>query len=129
FAGVVYNYDQEGVHRAASGWEQCISIPLLQPGMAELLQHWDELLEQFSLEEAWLPHRYEEQQHNCYTFALAFINRVRQGQGQEPLSKAQFTESFLLPRTREASRYLTLHQELAHRDVYVVLLPEEEQDS
>lgn len=57
FAGVVYNYDQDGVHRAGSGWEQCISIPLVQPDMWELLQHWDELLQEFSLEEAWLPHR------------------------------------------------------------------------
>ncbi|XP_041882647.1 MKRN2 opposite strand protein isoform X2 [Corvus kubaryi] len=54
--GVVYNYDQEGVHRAGSGWEQCISIPLVQPDMSELLQQWDDLLEEFSLEEAWLPH-------------------------------------------------------------------------
>lgn len=73
--------------------------------------------------------RYEEQQHNCFTFALAFVNRVRQGRGREPLSKAQFTESFLLPHTREASRYLTLHQQLAHRDVYIVPLAEQEQDS
>ncbi|XP_072790970.1 MKRN2 opposite strand protein isoform X2 [Taeniopygia guttata] len=58
--GLVYNYDQEGVHRAASGWEQCISIPLVQPDMWELLQHWDNLLEEFSLEEAWLPHRVKE---------------------------------------------------------------------
>ncbi|NWV91691.1 MKROS protein, partial [Machaerirhynchus nigripectus] len=125
--GVVYNYDQEGVHRAASGWEQCIYIPLVQPDMPELLQQWDDLLEEFSLEEAWLPHRYEEQQHNCYTFALAFINRLRRGRGREPLSKAQFTERFLIPRTREASRYLTLHQELAHSDFYIVPLPQQEQ--
>ncbi|NXT15039.1 MKROS protein, partial [Prunella fulvescens] len=129
FAGVVYNYDQDGVHRDGSGWEQCISIPLLQPDMWELLQHWDKLLEEFSLEEAWLPHRYEEQQHNCYTFALAFVNRVRQARGGAALSKAEFTERFLLPHTREASRYLSLQQQLAHTDVYIVLLAEQQQDS
>ncbi|XP_071296171.1 MKRN2 opposite strand protein isoform X2 [Agelaius tricolor] len=57
--GVVYNYDQEGVHRDGRGWEQCISIPLVQPDMWELLQHWDSLLEEFSLEQAWLPHSEE----------------------------------------------------------------------
>ncbi|XP_005052906.1 PREDICTED: MKRN2 opposite strand protein [Ficedula albicollis] len=127
--GMVYHYDQEGVHRSASGWEQCICIPLVQPDMWELLQLWDNLLEEFSWEEAWLPHRYDEQQHNCFTFALAFVNRVRHGRGREPLSKAHFTESFLLPHTREASRYLTLHQQLAHTDVYIVPLAEQEQDS
>ncbi|NXD27975.1 MKROS protein, partial [Spelaeornis formosus] len=126
--GVVYNYDQEGVHRAASGWEECISIPLVQPDMWELLQQWDELLEEFSLEEAWLPHRYHEQQHNCFTFALAFVNRLRQRRGKQPLSKGHFTERFLLPHTRQASRYLTLHQQLAHSDVYVVPLAEQERE-
>ncbi|NWS04303.1 MKROS protein, partial [Motacilla alba] len=126
--GVVYNYDQEGVHRDARGWEQCISIPLVQPDMWELLQQWDNLLEEFSVEEAWLPHRYEEQQHNCYTFALAFINRVRQARGGAALSKAEFTERFLLARTREASRYLRLQQQLAHSDVYIVPLAEQEQE-
>ncbi|XP_030920626.1 MKRN2 opposite strand protein [Geospiza fortis] len=125
--GVVYNYDQEGVHRDGRGWEQCISIPLVQPDMWELLQHWDNLLEEFSLEEAWLPHRYEEQQHNCYTFALMFINRVRQGRGGAALSKAEFTERFLLARSREAARYLRLQQQLAHSDVYIVPLAEQEQ--
>ncbi|XP_066414102.1 MKRN2 opposite strand protein [Molothrus aeneus] len=126
--GVVYNYDQEGVHRDGRGWEQCISIPLVQPDMWELLQHWDSLLEEFSLEQAWLPHRYEEQQHNCFTFALAFINRVRQGRGGPALSKAEFTERFLLARSRDAARYLRLQQQLAHSDVYVVPLAEHEQE-
>ncbi|XP_077642175.1 MKRN2 opposite strand protein [Lonchura striata] len=127
--GLVYNYDQEGVHRAASGWEQCISIPLVQPDMWELLQHWDSLLEEFSLEEAWLPHRYEEQQHNCYTFALAFVNRVRQARGRAALSKGEFTQRFLLPHTSEASRYLALQQQLQHSDVYVVPLAEQQHHS
>ncbi|NXI22879.1 MKROS protein, partial [Sterrhoptilus dennistouni] len=128
FAGVVYHYDQEGVHRAASGWEQSISIPLVQPDMWELLQHWDNLLEEFSLEEAWLPHRYEEQQHNCFTFALTLVNRVRCGRGWQPLSKAEFTERFLLPHTTAAARYLRLHRHLAHSDVLIVPLQEQQQE-
>ncbi|NXO21989.1 MKROS protein, partial [Cisticola juncidis] len=127
FAGVVYHYDQQGVHRAGSGWEQSICIPLVQPDMWELLQHWDQLLEEFSLGEAWLPHRYEEQQHNCFTFALSFVNAVRRGRGRPPLSQARFTEAFLLPHTRQAARYLHLHQQLAHRDCYIVPLEGQEQ--
>ncbi|NXY87509.1 MKROS protein, partial [Alcedo cyanopectus] len=56
--GVVYNYSAEGVVREAAGWEQCISVPLVQPDVHGLLQHWDELLEEFSMGETWLPHRY-----------------------------------------------------------------------
>lgn len=57
FSGVVYNYDEEGIHRDETGREQCISVPLVQPDMFELLQQWDKLLEEFSVGEAWLPHR------------------------------------------------------------------------
>ncbi|NXF84050.1 MKROS protein, partial [Sclerurus mexicanus] len=125
--GVVYNYDREGVHRARSGWEQCLCIPLLQPHLWELQQRWDHLLEEFSQGEAWLPHRYDEQEHNCYTYALAFINHILSTQGKRPLSKGEFTERFVMPQSRRASRYLTLHQQLAHSDFYIVPLPEEEQ--
>lgn len=72
--------------------------------------------------------RYEEQQHNCFTFALALVNRVRCGRGRQPLSKAEFTERFLLPHTTAAARYLRLHRHLAHSDVLIVPLQEQQQD-
>nr|XP_009939254.1 PREDICTED: MKRN2 opposite strand protein [Opisthocomus hoazin] len=125
-AGVVYNYDEEGVHRAETGWEQCISIPLVQPDMFGLLQQWDKLLEEFSAGEDWLPHRYDEHDHNCYTYALAFVNSVLTAQGKQQMSKSEFTERFVIPRTKQASRYLTLHQELTAKDFYIVPLPDGE---
>ncbi|XP_075288758.1 MKRN2 opposite strand protein [Opisthocomus hoazin] len=124
--GVVYNYDEEGVHRAETGWEQCISIPLVQPDMFGLLQQWDKLLEEFSAGEDWLPHRYDEHDHNCYTYALAFVNSVLTAQGKQQMSKSEFTERFVIPRTKQASRYLTLHQELTAKDFYIVPLPDGE---
>ncbi|KAM6325432.1 MKRN2 opposite strand protein isoform 1-T1 [Podargus strigoides] len=160
--GVVYNYDEEGIHRADTGWEQCISVPLVQPDMFGLLQQWDALLEEFSVGEAWLPHRtvynssreqlrdtgfacqdkdmlpknemltgrhrwYEEQDHNCYTYALAFINSVLTAQGKREMSKSEFTEKFVIPHTKKASKYITLHQELTANDLYIVPLPDPEQ--
>ncbi|XP_009320288.1 PREDICTED: MKRN2 opposite strand protein [Pygoscelis adeliae] len=124
--GVVYNYNEEGIHRAETGWEQCISIPLVQPDMFGLLQQWDALLEEFSVGEAWLPHRYEEHDHNCYTYALAFINSVLTAQGKRQMSKSEFTEKFVIPQTKKASKYITLHQELTANDFYIVPLPDQE---
>ncbi|NXW93541.1 MKROS protein, partial [Alopecoenas beccarii] len=126
--GVVYNYDAEGVHRAGTGWEQCISIPLVQPHMFGLLQQWDQLLEEFSTGEAWLPHRYDEHEHNCYTYALAFINSILTAQGKREMSKSEFTEKFVIPQTKRAARYITLHQELTANDFYIVPLPQQEQE-
>ncbi|XP_010582734.1 PREDICTED: MKRN2 opposite strand protein [Haliaeetus leucocephalus] len=124
--GVVYNYNEEGIHRAETGWEQCISIPLVQPDMFGLLQQWDKLLEEFSVGEAWLPHRYDEHDHNCYTYALAFINSVLTAQGKRQMSKSEFTEKFVIPQTKKASKYITLHQELTANDFYIVPLPDQE---
>ncbi|NXP75712.1 MKROS protein, partial [Ramphastos sulfuratus] len=126
--GVVYSYNQEGIQRAETGWEQCISIPLVQPDLFGLLQQWDKLLEEFSLGEAWLPHRYEEDDHNCYTYALAFVNSILTAQGKQQLSKGEFTEMFVIPQTKRASKYLTLHQELTAKDFYIVPLPDSQKE-
>ncbi|KAM4654078.1 MKRN2 opposite strand protein [Amazona ochrocephala] len=124
--GVVYNYDEEGIHRDETGWEQCISIPLVQPDMFELLEQWDKLLEEFSVREAWLRHRYDAKAHNCYTYALAFINSILTTLGKQQMSKSEFTEKFVIPHTKRASKYLTLHQELTAKEFYIVPLPEQE---
>ncbi|XP_061328953.1 MKRN2 opposite strand protein [Pezoporus flaviventris] len=124
--GVVYNYDEEGIHRDEAGWEECISIPLVQPDMFELLEQWDKLLEEFSVREAWLPHRYDEKAYNCYTYALAFINSILTTLGKQQMSKSEFTERFVIPHTKRASRYITLHQELTAKEFYIVPLPEQE---
>ena len=69
-AGVVYNYTMHGVQRDEAGWEQSVSIPLLQPGMFGLIDQWDKYLEDFSTTGAWLPHRYEAARTTC---SLALI--------------------------------------------------------
>ncbi|XP_061864473.1 MKRN2 opposite strand protein [Colius striatus] len=125
--GVVYNYDQEGIHRDAAGWDECISVPLVQPDMFALLQQWDELLEDFSVGEAWLPHRYDEHEHNCYTYALGFINSVLTAQGKQQMTKSEFTEKFVIPQTKRASKYITLHRELTANEFYIVPLPAQEE--
>ncbi|XP_012640741.1 MKRN2 opposite strand protein [Microcebus murinus] len=117
--GVVYNYNVYGVQRDETGWEQSISVPLLQPNMYGLMDQWDKYLEDFSTSGAWLPHRYEEDRHNCYTYALTFINCVLAAEGKEHLDKSEFTEKHVVPRTRLASKYITLHRAIEERGFYV----------
>ncbi|XP_054992922.1 MKRN2 opposite strand protein [Sorex araneus] len=108
--GTVYSYSALGVQRDGEGWEQSVSVPLLPPHAWALLDQWDKYLEDFCASATWLPHRYEEDLHNCYTFALAFINAVLGAEGAGPLGKHEFTERFVLPRTRTASKYITLYR-------------------
>ncbi|KAL7986051.1 hypothetical protein Chor_011217 [Crotalus horridus] len=118
--GLVYNYNETGITIAEYGWEQCVSIPLVQPDMYGLLNQWDTYLEQFSTTDIWLPHRYEECFHNCYTYALTFINCVLSAQKQQQMNKNEFTEKFVIPRTRKASKYITIYKEICKNGFYVV---------
>lgn len=53
--GIVYNYTQDGVRRDQTGWERCVSIPLVGPDMFHLLAQWDQYLEHFSEGSLWDP--------------------------------------------------------------------------
>ncbi|XP_016065401.1 PREDICTED: MKRN2 opposite strand protein isoform X2 [Miniopterus natalensis] len=124
--GVVYNYTMHGVQRDEAGWEQSISIPLLQPGMFGLMDQWDKYQEDFSTTGAWLPHRYEEDSHNCYSYTLTFINCILTTEGKEQLDKNEFTEKFVVPRTRKASKYITLYRAIEERGFYAIDHPDQE---
>ena len=54
-AGIVYNYTEDGVRRDQTGWERCVSIPLVRPDMFHLLAQWDQYLESFSEGSHWDP--------------------------------------------------------------------------
>ncbi|XP_074860977.1 MKRN2 opposite strand protein isoform X3 [Carettochelys insculpta] len=127
--GLVYNYNETGIHRAELGWEQCISIPLVQPDLNSLLNQWDKYLEDFSTGEAWFFHRYDEHHHNCYTYALTFINCILAVQGKQPMSKSEFTERFVIPQTRKASKYITLYREVAENYFYIGNSPDQEKNN
>uniref|UniRef100_A0A8D0LBW2 MKRN2 opposite strand n=1 Tax=Sphenodon punctatus TaxID=8508 RepID=A0A8D0LBW2_SPHPU len=93
--------------------------------MYGLLKQWDKYLGDFSASEVWLPHRYEEHSHNCYTYALTFINCVLAAQGKKQMNKNEFTERFVIPQTRKASKYITVYQEIAENYFYIVDHPDQ----
>uniref|UniRef100_A0AAQ4NTS2 MKRN2 opposite strand protein-like C-terminal domain-containing protein n=1 Tax=Gasterosteus aculeatus aculeatus TaxID=481459 RepID=A0AAQ4NTS2_GASAC len=121
-SGVVYNYTSGGVGRDQSGWERCVSVPLVRPDMFHLLAQWDQYLDRFSDGPMWDPawHRFDEEQHNCFTFCLQFINSVLAAEGRSPLSRETFTQSFILPRMRRVTKYTTLYQHIQKHRYYVV---------
>ncbi|XP_003826305.2 MKRN2 opposite strand protein isoform X1 [Pan paniscus] len=124
--GVVYNYSAHGVQRDGEGWEESISIPLLQPNMYGMMEQWDKYLEDFSTSGAWLPHRYEDNHHNCYSYALTFINCVLMAEGRQQLDKGEFTEKYVVPRTRLASKFITLYRAIREHGFYVTDCPQQE---
>ncbi|KAM9326842.1 MKRN2 opposite strand protein [Gastrophryne carolinensis] len=117
--GTVYHYNEAGIHQDNTGWEQCVSVPLVPPDQYALIYQWDTYLEQFSSAEKWRAHRYDEHNHNCYTFALGFINSLLHLQGKNTFSKDEFTQKFVLPRSRRASRYITLCHQVSEKEYYI----------
>ncbi|XP_053324595.1 MKRN2 opposite strand protein [Spea bombifrons] len=119
-SGVVYHYNETGVRGDTLGWEQCVSVPLVPPDNYALIDQWDGYLTEHAASEQWLPHRYSERDHNCCSFALRFINRILSLLEKPPLSTTQFTERFVLPRTRRASKYLSVCREVSQHGFYAV---------
>ncbi|XP_034721852.1 MKRN2 opposite strand protein-like, partial [Etheostoma cragini] len=121
-SGVVYNYTQGGVVRDQTGWERCVSVPLVRPDMFPLLAQWDRYLDQFSDGPMWDPawHRFDEQHHNCFSFCLGFINSVLALEGRDSVSRETFTETFILPRMRRLTKYTALCRHLQRHQYYLV---------
>ncbi|XP_029908342.1 MKRN2 opposite strand protein [Myripristis murdjan] len=120
--GVVYNYTRVGVRREQSGWERCVSVPLVRPDTFSLLAQWDQYLDQFSDAPMWDPawHRFDEDSNNCFSFCLAFINRVLATEGRSHVSRDQFTQSFILPRLRRVWKFSALSRRLRQQQFYMV---------
>ncbi|XP_014830734.1 PREDICTED: MKRN2 opposite strand protein isoform X1 [Poecilia mexicana] len=119
--GVVYNYTQDGVRRDQSGWSHCVSVPLVRPDMFHLLAQWDQYLETFSEGPAWDPvwQKFHEEDHNCFSFCLQFLNGVLAMEGRGTLSRDDFTRCFILPRMRRVSKYTTLIRHLQEHQYYL----------
>ncbi|XP_068107896.1 MKRN2 opposite strand protein [Hyperolius riggenbachi] len=117
--GTVHHYNETGIHKDSSGWEQCVSVELVPPDQHALIHQWDAYLETFSFDDRWLLQRYNEQNHNCYTFALTFINTLLQLEGKRTFSKEEFTGRFVLPKTRQASKYITLCHQVSRNNYYI----------
>uniref|UniRef100_A0A3B5BF00 MKRN2 opposite strand, tandem duplicate 2 n=1 Tax=Stegastes partitus TaxID=144197 RepID=A0A3B5BF00_9TELE len=70
--------------------------------------------------------RFHEDDHNCFSFCLQFVNSVLTAEGRSPLSRDEFTHSFILPRMRRVSKYTTLYQHIQRHQYYMVDRQQEE---
>ncbi|KAJ8259851.1 hypothetical protein GJAV_G00174200 [Gymnothorax javanicus] len=123
--GVVFNYTKTGVKKDTQGWEECVSVPLVQPDMYNLINQWDQYLEKFSSSQSWDPHfqRFDEEKHNCYNYTLDFINCVLATQGKRALTKDEFTQNFVVPRIKRASKYKLLCEVISQKYFYITDSP------
>lgn len=50
-------------------------------------------------------------------------------QGKQQINKNEFTEKFVIPRTKKASKYITVYKEISKNGFYVVDRLEQENDN
>ncbi|XP_006813497.1 MKRN2 opposite strand protein-like [Saccoglossus kowalevskii] len=117
--GAVYNYDEYGLHKVKDkhSWKQSVIIPLLDNRYDdELMELWDECLQNYAVTNEWDPDKYNEETHNCYDFVIGFLNNVQYNEliGKDPpyLTRKQFCTEFIIPHTTKAARYIDLYRKV-----------------
>ncbi|XP_028854838.1 MKRN2 opposite strand, tandem duplicate 1 isoform X2 [Denticeps clupeoides] len=124
--GLVHNYTISGIRKDQCGWEQCVCVPLLQPGTDRRTALWDKELEEFSSLSTWVPERFHEEKEFgscCYGFALSFINHMRALDGKKSFSRDEFTSSYVLPKVKMASDYIRVYLEILQHGFYISANP------
>ncbi|XP_068757205.1 MKRN2 opposite strand protein-like [Montipora capricornis] len=106
--GVVYNFDERGLHADGTHWEQCIPVTISDSHFSRP-EIWDSKLPEMLCNGMWTSMKYNEDNNNCYDFALSFLNQLLPSPSK-PLTKPDFCETFILPKTTKAAYYIDLHR-------------------
>lgn len=112
--GIVYDFDEGGVHIGSSSWNLCVAASLINHITSQTAELWDVLLDKYAKKSDWSSHRYEEQEHNCFTFVMRFfqfsklVNAIPAAR-----SRKEFITEFLLPHTQKTSKYIAMYRQIA----------------
>ena len=119
--GAVYHFDETGFSCSASGWHQCIAVPMLTDH--ELPQtfpsSWDKKLAEFSTHKQWTASEYVSGKNDCYDFALQFLFSNFQQFVSDLTNRFDFCTKLVLPRTTIAAKYIGLYRRLLREQVVV----------
>lgn len=121
-SGFVMEYDQKGIHRDRTlDWNQCLVINLHEadPVGADIVQdpdwgeYWDLCLDTVLASPFWITENYNEDDHNCFAFILAFLRTLKQNPFSSwASSRVDFCQRFVLPKTVMAGKYIMLYRKL-----------------
>lgn len=124
--GDVYEYDKDGVHVGIrnKSWIDCIKIPVLDHENKSWQDYWDYTLKLQLQMPVWKAENYTENDHNCYSFVITFLRLLHIKDLKASLtSKTQFCQDFIVPRTKNAAKYISLYRKIL-REGYVAVRAE-----
>lgn len=125
--GTIVEFDQRGLSTTKArhidpgsvGWSQSLLVDTVP---ASMYSHWDDVLHELCTSEAtsWNAKSYEAQSYNCYTFVLTFLQKLGYGQlSRAATNRTDFCEQFIVPRTTQAGKYISLYRKLRNVAFYV----------
>ena len=134
--GVVYHFDEHGLHVSESGWPDCVSVPILPASESvrslfdgasadagkvscyrALLEdsgaQWDAILRNHHDRHANGRIRYHSTRYNCFNYVVAFFNTGNAGEpifgaSQQRCNVAQVASELIGPPVHRAELYLWL---------------------
>lgn len=134
--GTIVEFDQRGLrhteppalpstqpvhkqHARDDAWPQSLLVADAAPDAWH--DHWDAVLRAVCAQsDAWTPQRYDQHRYNCYTFVLAFLQRLAYGRLSEAAAnRTVFCERHIVPRTTTAGKYISLYRKLRGVEYYV----------
>lgn len=116
--GFVIEYDNKGVHRDRTlDWNRCIVIDNFGPldicRDPDWGEYWDFCLDETLKSPNWTVDDYNENDHNCFEFVLAFLRTLKQNPfSAAAANKFEFCERYILPKTTSAAKYICVYRKL-----------------
>ncbi|XP_074593935.1 MKRN2 opposite strand protein [Brevipalpus obovatus] len=121
--GNVYEFDRNGMHVGTRNrmWNNCLNIPVLDQNNKTWQDYWDHTLKTLIQMPIWRAENYNEDDNNCYTFVITFLRLLLIKDLKPSLaSKTQFCKDFIVPRTKNAAKYIALYRKISREGVFAV---------
>ncbi|XP_054157014.1 MKRN2 opposite strand protein-like [Oppia nitens] len=135
--GNVYEFDKNGLQMTAARssstsststvssssalWNQCLSVPIVTNMDNLWKEYWDYIIHITAQLDRWLPNQYSEHQNNCYSFVITFLRMLDVKDLKPSLnSKTQFCKDFIVPRTKNAAKYIALYRRVVKEGISVL---------
>ena len=115
--GTLFEFDVPGLVRTPKSeidpklWSQCLVIIGQVP--EAWTEHWNQKLEDMIKEGIWTAENYNPHSLNCFSFVLEFLRSLNHKRlSQSWTDKNDFSEKFIVPRTKVAAKFITLYRKI-----------------
>lgn len=125
--GAIIEFDQNGWSKTRSNdcctnstrWLQSLAVENVPESWFD---HWDGILNEMEMAKdiKWTSNTYHENNYNCYTFVLDFLQKLQYGTlSAAATNRTTFCEQYIIPRTTAAGKYISLFRKIRDHGFYL----------